>query len=168
MAVFSIFSDIEISATGLRAYRRRMNAIASNLANIDTTKTHDGTIYKRKVVVMKEAENPPAEFATLFEQEKNRLSLTDVAHIPEREAPPPSGILFSSGVETEEIAEEPVTPRIIYDPAHPDADKNGYVQLPDINIITEMVDLIAASRAYEANVTVMGASKTMALKALEI
>ncbi|MBI4531854.1 MAG: flagellar basal body rod protein FlgC [Candidatus Latescibacteria bacterium] len=168
MAVFSIFSDIEISASGLRAQRRRMNAIASNIANVDTSRTKDGTVYKRKVVLMEEAVHPPTEFATLLGWERNRLSLTDVAHIPEPHGHPSSGLLLSSGVTTKEVAEEPLLPRLIYDPAHPDADVNGYVQLPDINIITEMVDLLAASRAYEANVTVIGASKAIASKALEI
>lgn len=167
MAVFSIFGDIEISASGLRAQRRRMNAVASNIANVDTTKTKDGTIYKRKIVLMREANRSPAEFTTLFERERNRLSLTDTGHIPEDE-PPLEEDLLSAGVRTEEKSEEPLTPRIVYDPSHPDADKNGYVTYPDINMITEMVDLMAASRAYEANVTVIGASKSMALKALEI
>jgi flagellar basal-body rod protein FlgC len=168
MAVFSIFSDIEISASGLRAQRRRMNAIASNIANVDTSKTKERTVYKRKVVLMEEAVHPPTEFATLFGRERNRLALTNAVHLPETHVHPPSGLSLSSGVTTEEIVEEPLIPRLIYDPAHPDADSNGYVHLPDINIITEMVDLVAASRAYEANVTVIGASKAMASKALEI
>lgn len=144
-----------------------MNAISSNIANIDTSRTKDGTLYKRKVVLMKEADRPPEQFSTLLGRETNRLWLTRGPHIPEDSFSHPD-LKLPSGVKTEEIREEPLVPRIVYDPAHPDADKDGYVTLPDINIVTEMVDLVASSRTYEANVTVIGASKSMALKALEI
>ncbi|MBB29880.1 MAG: hypothetical protein CME25_13375 [Gemmatimonadetes bacterium] len=76
--------------------------------------------------------------------------------------------LLGSGVDTAEIREEPVEPRLVYDPAHPDAREDGYVVFPDINVVTEMVDMIAASRAYEANVTAMNASKDMINRALDI
>lgn len=167
MAVLSVFSDIQVSASGLSAQRRKMNAIASNIANIDTSKAKDGSLYKRKVVLMEEANQPPEQFATLLGRETNRLWLTRGPHIPENRFPNP-GLNLPSGVKTEEIREEPLVPRVVYDPAHPDADKDGYVTLPDINMVTEMVDLVASSRAYEANITVIGASKAMALKALEI
>jgi flagellar basal-body rod protein FlgC len=79
-----------------------------------------------------------------------------------------SNYTHNAGVETAETREEPVEPRLVYDPAHPDAREDGYVVYPDINIVTEMVDMISASRAYEANVTAMNASKDMIMKALEI
>jgi flagellar basal-body rod protein FlgC len=98
---------------------------------------------------------------------QNRLEGTDSAHIPGGPAPTVDEKL-GSGVETIEIREEPVEPRLVYDPAHPDAREDGYVVLPDINVVTEMVDMIAASRAYEANVTAMNASKDMIMRALDI
>lgn len=162
----AIFDTMSISATGLSSQRRKLNAIASNIANADTTRTDEGGPYKRKRILMMEA-HQPSRFSTLLQEQKERLTLTNPGHLPAAEARTFAELL-GSGVETQEVREEPVEPRLVYDPAHPDAREDGYVVYPDINIVTEMVDMIAASRAYEANVTTLDTSKSMFNRALEI
>ncbi len=107
------------------------------------------------------------KFNSLFNNRQSSLSATHRNHLPAGPAPRLEELL-GAGVESIEIREEPIEPRLVYDPAHPDAREDGYVVYPDINIITEMVDMITASRAYEANVTAMNASKDMIQRALEI
>lgn len=136
-----LFQSMAISASALTAERLRMDLIASNIANMNTTRTASGGPYRRKVAV----------FAEKLEQAMSRG----------RE-------LTGSGVTVAKIVEDQSPPRLVYDPSHPDANQDGYVAMPNINVINEMVDLITATRAYEANVTVLNAGKTMALKALEI
>ncbi len=162
----AIFDTMSISASGLSAQRRKLNAIASNIANADTTRTDEGGPYKRKRIVLMEAAQP-SHFASLLQEQKEKLTLTNAGHLSATDARSFTELL-GSGVETQEVREEPVEPRLVYDPAHPDAREDGYVVYPDINIITEMVDMIAASRAYEANVTTIDASKSMYSRALEI
>jgi flagellar basal-body rod protein FlgC len=161
-----IFDSLDISASGLSAQRRKLTSIAGNLANVDTTRTDEGGPYKRSRVVMLEAPKL-SKFSTMLAEGKNRLRLTDQGHLPEAE-PRPGDFFLSSGVLTQEVREEPVHPRLVYDPNHPDAREDGYVVYPDINPITEMVDMIAASRSYEANVTAMTAAKDMINRALDI
>lgn len=161
-----IFDVLDISGSGLSAQRRKLTAIASNLANVDTSRTDEGGPYKRRRVVMLEAPKL-SKFSTLLDREQNRLRRTEPQHRPERE-PRPGEFFVGSGVMTQEVREEPVKPRMVYDPNHPDAREDGMVLFPDINVITEMVDMIAASRAYEANATVMAAAKDMTNRALEI
>ena len=155
-----------ISSSGLSAQRRKLTAIASNLANVDTTRTDEGGPYKRRRVVMLEAPKM-TKFSTMLDQAENRLRVTDLRHRPEGE-PRPGEFFVGSGVLSQEVREEPVKPRMVYDPNHPDAREDGMVLYPDVNTITEMVDMIAASRAYEANITVMNAAKDMANRALDI
>ena len=161
-----IFDTIDISATGLSAQRRKLTAIAANIANVDTTRTDEGGPYKRRRVVMLEAPRL-TKFSTLLDQQRNRLRRTDPRHMLNAE-PRPDELFVGSGVLTQEVREEPVKPRLVFDPNHPDAREDGYVVYPDINVITEMVDMIAASRAYEANATVLSAAKDMVNRALEI
>lgn len=161
-----IFDAIDISATGLSAQRRKLNAIASNIANVDTTRTEEGGPYKRKRVIMIEAPHQ-ANFTNILRAEQDRLRSTNRAHLQGGYEPTVDELL-GAGVDTTEIREEPVEPRLVYDPAHPDAREDGYVVYPDINVVTEMVDMIAASRAYEANVTAINASKDMVARALDI
>ena len=123
----SMFDAFNINASGLTAQRYRMDTISENVANANTTRTADGTPYRRKIVT--------------FEEKGGQTS-------------------FSRDYETEMT--------MAYDPAHPDADENGYVTYPNVNIITEMTNLIDASRAYEANSTAFSASKAMALQGLEL
>ena len=161
-----IFDSLDISSSGLSVQRRKLTAIASNLANVDTTRTDEGGPYKRRRVVMLEARKM-SKFTTMLTEEQNRLRRTEDKHRPEME-PRPGEFLIGSGVLSQEVREEPVKPRMVYDPNHPDAREDGMVLYPDINVITEMVDMIAASRAYEANITVMNAAKDMANRSLDI
>lgn len=133
------------SASGLTAERLRMDLIANNIANANTTRTEQGGPYRRRVAVL-QSQTP---FQSFLEQAQN-------------------GGTPQGGVRVAAISEDPRPFKLKYDPSHPDADENGYVELPNVDVVTEMVDLISASRAYEANVTAINAFKSMALKALEI
>ena len=161
-----VFDAFDISGTGLSAQRRKLNAIASNIANADTTRTEEGGPFKRKRVVM--VESPYTQrFRDVLNSTKQHISSTHRDHLPAGPGPAIQELL-GAGVESVEIREEPSEPRLVYDPAHPDAREDGYVVYPDINVVTEMVDMITASRAYEANVTAMNAAKDMIQRALEI
>lgn len=144
-----LFNSFNISASALSAQRLRMDIIAQNIANVNTTRTEEGTPYRRKTVVFqeKEAEVPFSQYLS----ESSRLQHA-----------------IGSGVRVTNIVEDPTPFREVYDPSHPDADENGIVQMPNVEVVTEMVNMISASRAYEANVTALNASKSMATKALEI
>ncbi len=161
-----IFDSLDISSSGLSVQRRKLTAIASNLANVDTTRTDEGGPYKRRRIVMLEAPKM-SKFSIMLERVGNRLRMTNGKHRPEGE-PRPGEISLGSGVLSQEVREEPIKPRMVYDPNHPDAREDGMVLYPDINTITEMVDMIAASRSYEANITVMNASKDMINRSLDI
>ena len=161
-----IFDTLDISSSGLSAQRRKMTAIASNIANVDTTRTDEGGPYKRRRVVMLEAPKM-SKFSIMLETSKSRLRQTDDKHLLEGD-PRPGEFFTGSGVLSQEVREEPIKPRMVFDPNHPDAREDGYVMYPDINAITEMVDMIAASRAYEANITVMNAAKDMVNRSLDI
>lgn len=142
----SVFSSMNISATGMTAQRLRTDIIAQNIANANTTRTDDGTPYVRKTVVFQE--KGVSAFSNIY---------ADAVGI--------SG----TGVKVTQIAEDTKTAmKKVYDPAHPDADEEGYVTYPNVNTVTEMTNLIDASRAYEANVTAFNATKAMALKGLEV
>ncbi len=166
MKIAPLFSSIDISASGMSAQRRKLNAIASNIANAETTRTQNGRPYQRKIVVTKEVkESTP--FNEMLAMQDDRLVTTDPSHIktvldPVNSADP------ASGVTSDETLQKKNPYRLVYDPDHPDADANGYVRYPNINIVVEMVDMITASRAYEANAMAIESAKTMAKKALEI
>ena len=165
MKVEKLFAGLNISAQGLSAQRRRMNAIANNIANAETTRTEDGTPYRRKMVTVESKPGQP--FNDTFHQAGLQLDKTDVSHFS-----PGSFQLGTEGnlpgsLKAEE-AEDASDFKLIHDPTHPDADENGYVKMPNVNIITEMVDMMSASRAYEANITVINAQKQMAKDSLEI
>ena len=140
-------SSLEISASGLTAQRLRMEVIANNLANINTTRTEKGGPYRRQTVMFTPASSSPF-----------RLLLARAGV----ESPALTGVQVSA------IEEDKATPRLVYDPQHPDHNEEGYVAYPNINIVTEMIDIMLSRRAYEANATVIEALKSMALKALEI
>ena len=136
----SLFGGLEISASALTAERLRMDVVAENLANAQTTRSADGQPYRRKEVVLQER---GGGFG---------------------------GQLASAlgGVEVAGIAQDQTPLKRVYDPGHPDADADGYVQMPNVDTVAEMVDLIAASRAYEANVTAMQTAKAMFSKTLDL
>jgi len=141
------FKAMEITASGLNAERSRMNTIASNLANAKTTRTADGSgPYKRLDPVFRSV--PMSEkFADLVGEKAAQAS---------------------SSVKVESIRQDDSPPQMVYDPSHPDANEAGYVALPNVNVVQEMVNMITASRAYEAGVTVMQTVKGMARSALNI
>jgi flagellar basal-body rod protein FlgC len=145
-------SAMAVSASGLEVQRRRMNVIASNLANVNTTKTAGGGPYRRRDLMIRSE--------PLRQPFKSLLNSTSL--------PSPSSPPEAPGVRAVRVVEDSRPPRQVYEPHHPDANAEGYVQMPDINAIEEMVNLLSASRAYEANVTAMGLTKAMAQRALEI
>lgn len=166
MSLKGILPSMDISATGLSAMRRRMNAIASNIANSETTRTDEGGPYRRRKIVMSEGERPVG-FPFLLQNSMGRLTQTNRAHLADAStlSPPDRTTLRGVNGELNVSQDDPI---LVYDPAHPDANADGYVAYPNINVIQEMVDLIVASRAYEANVTVMQTDKEMVKKALDI
>jgi flagellar basal-body rod protein FlgC len=142
------FSSLEIGASALTAQRLRMDTISQNIANANTTRTDAGTPYRRRLVVFEEKTSSVPFSEYLSKSSKDRYSGT--------------------GVRVAKIVEDSTPFKKVYDPGNPDADKEGYVQMPNVDIITEMVNMISATRAYEANVTSINTTKSMALKALEI
>lgn len=141
-----IFNIMNTSASGLTAERLRMDVIADNIANSQTTRTEKGEAYRRKTVVF--AENKE-NFIVPMNITKDKLQ-------------------FKGGVNVVKIAEDKSPFTMIYDPEHPDANEKGYVAMPNVNTVKEMVDMITATRAYEANATVVTNAKSMATSALSI
>ncbi|MBQ1689284.1 MAG: flagellar basal body rod protein FlgC [Lachnospiraceae bacterium] len=142
----SAFGAMDISATGMTAQRLRTDIISQNIANVNTTRDENGDVYRRRTVVF---------------EEKPSNSFSDYLSVA-------SGSI-GNGVKVSQIVEDTETPMtMVYDPSHPDADEDGYVTYPNVNTVTEMTNLIDASRAYEANVTAFGATKSMTLNALQI
>ena len=142
----NFFDALQTSSSGLSAQRVRMNVISSNLANANTTRTPEGGPYKRKDVLFA-AQSPGASFKSMLQSHmSSALSQVKVAGVVEDKRPP----------------------EMKFDPSHPDADENGFVAMPNIKVIEEMVNMISATRSYEAGVSAINASKKMALKALEI
>ena len=142
----SLFGGLEISASALTAERLRMDVVAENLANAQTTRGADGQPYRRKEVVLQER---AGSFGATLTAAMSRGTQ-------------------GGGVEVAGIAEDQTPLKRVYDTGHPDADADGYVQMPNVDTVAEMVDLIAASRAYEANVTAMQAAKQMFSRTLEL
>ena len=145
-----MFTAFDISASGLTAQRYRMDIISENVANANTTRTQNGDPYVRKVVY--------------FEEKGVRGSDT-FSHVLNSVSKNYAG----KGVKVAKVLEDRKTPQnMVYDPSHPDADENGYVMYPNVNIITEMTNLIDASRSYEAKATAFEAAKAMTQQGLSI
>ncbi|HWI62420.1 MAG TPA: flagellar basal body rod protein FlgC [Symbiobacteriaceae bacterium] len=149
------FSALETSASALTAERLRMDVISNNIANANTTRTPEGGPYRRQMVVLG---SRPSFAATL--QEASGQGQAQALDQPDGQ--------IGRGVRVVQILQDQRPFKLKYDPTHPDADANGYVQLPNVETVTEMVDLISASRAYEANVTALNAFKQMVSTALQI
>lgn len=164
MKVSSMFSAMDISASGLSAQRNRMNAIAQNIANAETTRTLEGGPYRRQITVLSSL-GMSAEFKALFTGEKLKLMASQEGHLQPTYSRRGEEIL--RGVASAQVRDMS-PPRLVYDPKHPDANEEGYVEMPNVSIVTEMVDMISASRSYEANVTAINAAKAMARRAVEI
>lgn len=139
-----IFTTFDIAASGLKAQRTRLNTISSNMANAETTSTPEGGPYKKKSVVF---QSEPVSFKNQLRQSLNNQA---------------------EGVKVAKIIEDNEPPQQIYNPSHPDANEDGYVGMPNVSILKEMVDMMSATRSYEANTTVIKSAKRMAMKALEI
>ncbi|MDQ0113070.1 flagellar basal body rod protein FlgC [Paenibacillus harenae] len=143
-------SGFDINASALTAQRLRMDVISSNIANAETTRASfvNGRFepYKRKMVVMEPVKQ---SFSSVLSQQMGNSAT-------------------GQGVKVTQIKEDHTPTKLVYNPTHPDADENGYVQMPNVDVMKEMVDLIAATRNYDANITAINASKAMFIKALEI
>jgi flagellar basal-body rod protein FlgC len=166
MKIEKLFAGLNISAWGMSAQRKRMNAIASNIANAETTRTEDGTPYRRKIVSMQSGEAQALEVA-IAQSSGVRMTTTQQGHLAGGDAAFREVQSVPGSVEAQESVDMSDY-KLVHDPTHPDADENGYVKMPNVNIVTEMVDMMSASRAYEANITVLNAQKAMAKDTLEI
>ncbi len=142
------FGALDIGASALTAQRLRMDTISQNIANANTTRTEDGTPYRRRIVVFQE-QSVGIPFSEYLSNSSKQQYL-------------------GKGVKVSKIVEDSSPFRKVYDPGNPDADADGYVEMPNIDVVTEMVNMISATRAYEANVTSINTTKSMAMKALEI
>jgi flagellar basal-body rod protein FlgC len=148
-----LFDSLNISASALTAERLRMDVTAENLANAQTTRTAEGGAYRRKAVVLEQAAGDGGFGAQL----RSAMGVRGGA-----------GASGAGGVQVGGIVEDQTPTRRVYDPSHPDAGADGYVEMPNVDTVSEMVDLIGAQRAYEANVTAMQSAKQMFAKTLEI
>jgi flagellar basal-body rod protein FlgC len=144
-----LFDGLDVSATGLTAQRLRMDVTAENLANAQTTRGANGQPYRRKEVILQEI--PQTGFGAQLSSAMGGGTSGGVG-----------------GVEVSQIAEDQTPGKLVYDPGHPDANAQGYVRMPNVDTVTEMVDLIDSSRAYEANVTAMQSTKQMLTKTLDL
>jgi flagellar basal-body rod protein FlgC len=140
------FDAIHASSSGLSAQRLRMNLISGNLANVNTTRTREGGPFRRKEAIFAARPLEESFKKILADRQKKQLSM----------------------VKVDRVIEDSNPPVMKYDPQHPDADEKGYVAMPNINVMEEMVNMISATRGYEANVTALKAAKEMASRALEI
>ncbi|WP_292934985.1 flagellar basal body rod protein FlgC [Noviherbaspirillum sp.] len=132
MSLFTIFN---VAGSAMSAQGQRLNTVASNIANADSTSSSTGQVYRAKQVV----------FQTM-----------------------PTSDPTASGVQVQQVVEDKSPPKTVYDPKHPQADENGYVTMPNVNVVEEMVNMISASRSYQTNVETMNAAKTMLLKTLTL
>lgn len=161
-----ILNAIEVSSQGLSIQRARMNTTARNIANAETTRTEEGGPYRRRRIVVEEQVNKTG-FRNLIKHAGNLLSRTSRNHMPAHADLVKSNVKTST-VGFKELVDPQSTFKIVHDPSHPDADAEGYVEMPDVEIVTEMVDMMAATRAYEANTVAISAAKKMAENALDI
>lgn len=163
-----LFAAIKTSGSGLRGQRTRMDVIARNLANAETTRTEEGTPYRRQRAIFEQVlgDKLSRHAQSLGRVSDSRLVKTHPGHISESAFADQEG---PHGLQSEvDVAPDASEFRVVYDPGHPDADEAGYVLMPNVNPITEMVDMITASRAYEANVSAVQTAKDMFNDALKI
>ena len=158
--------SMSISASGMSAQRKRMEAIAKNIANVETTRDENGDLYRRRFVELTSSEESRAPLRRPVTH-KITLERTSARHLSGGASKLGDGEELSI-VKAEEVVDLTSDHSLVFEPAHPDADENGYVKVPDINTVTEMVDMVAATRAYEANLAAMKAYQSMFNKSLEI
>lgn len=142
----SMFNSINISTSALNAEKTRIDIISKNMANVNTSRSTGGMPYRRQMVVFQE--NNQNSFEKSLSKYKNKID--------------------ANGVKISKIVEDDSPFKLVYEPGHPDSDENGYLKMPNVDIIKEMVDLISAQRSYDANITAINSSKSMLMKALEI
>jgi flagellar basal-body rod protein FlgC len=165
MTIGDNFASFQISSKGMSVQRKKMDLIAENIANTDTTKMPDGLPYRRKTLSVTSTNNSNLP----IQQNGNHVQLktTSLNHFSNEM----DDFIGSKKVEYGIVSEEKIdtTPgQLVYMPDHPDADKNGYVVMPNVNVVTEMIDMITATRTYEANLTAFNSAKQMAKDALDI
>jgi len=164
--VSGIFNAIDISASGMTLQRRKMDVVSQNLANVETTRTNEGGPYRRKRVVVNEVKDQ-VPFRNVMNQAQTRLTRTNNGHLGGKSVSRHESLEVSKA-NAKEVDDPNSGVKLIHDPSHPDANDDGFVAMPDIEVINEMVDMMAASRAYEANTTAILTAKDMAKNALEI
>lgn len=148
----AFLSSMNIVGSGLTAQQLRLDVISENITNINTTRTEAGGTYRRKTVTMEAIEGQTTFQAALARAQGGNVSADSAA----------------GGVRVTEIAEDPSDFKLVYDPTHPDANDEGYVELPNVDLVKEMADAMAANQAYSANVTAFNVLKQVAAKGLEI
>lgn len=158
----NIFSSFDISGQGMSVQRLRLSAVARNIANANTTKADDGQPFKREVVVVRDIKGSPFEKTM---EASLGLAKTDSGHTSQAAN---TGMENENEVLRARTVKDNSAPRLVFDPNHPDADTDGYVKMPNINIVTEMVEMISAQRAFQANTQVVDAAKNLARYSLEI
>lgn len=161
-----LLNAIDISSRGLSVQRAKMNVVAENIANAETTETPKGGPYRRQQVVVEE-DKIKTSFTSQLKKAGVKLSRTNKHHMPSK-LQVLKGDTEIADVNMKTVQASKDDYKLVYDPSHPDADADGYVKYPDIEVVTEMVDMMAASRAYEANTVAISTAKTMAEKALDI
>ena len=158
----NIFASFDISGQGMTVQRMRLSSTARNIANVNTTKWVNGQPYQREVVVVRAIPGSPFEEKI---EEVIRMKPTSKAHAPTAKRgnyPPDYSVLKAQ--QSWDLS----PPRLVYDPDHPEADENGYVHYPNINVVTEMVEMISAQRSFEGNTAVVDAAKNISRNSLEI
>lgn len=161
-----LLNAIDISSKGLSIQRSKMNVVAENIANAETTKTEKGGPYRRQQIAVSE-DKKSTSFNSQLKKAGLKLQRTSSGHIPSR-VHTIKGNAQVSDVNMKVIEDGADSFKLVHDPSHPDADSDGYVKYPDVEVVTEMVDMMAASRAYEANTVAISTAKKMAEQALDI
>lgn len=145
----SFLSSLNISASALTAQRAHLDIISENITNMDTTRTENGGAYRRKTVAFEAIEE--GDFKSMLRKKMKAAQGEG-----------------QGGVRVSQIIEDPSPMKMVYNPSHPDANEQGYVEMPNVNLLQETADAMSASRSYQANVTAINAIKAMATKALEV
>lgn len=165
-----MFTAINAAGSGLTAERLRMDIVSNNIANVNSTRTEEGEPYRRQRAVF-----TPRQTQSCFSipmpggmNDQLQAQRTNKEHVPFKDDEVSSRDDRFKGVRIAKVDEDPSPFRLEYQPGHPDADKNGYVAMPNVNIVHEMTDMISATRAYEANVSTIKSAKSMFSRALTI
>lgn len=158
----NIFSTFAISSSGMSLQRKRLKAVADNIANANTTKDVNGQPYQREVVVVRAEKQTSFQKKLLDEISLQGSASNHVGNAQEMRTAENRSVLKAV------MARDSSPPRMVHDPSHPDANEEGYVAMPNVNIVTEMVEMIAAQRAFEANTSVIAAAKNVARDSLDI